>query len=272
MIQSILIPKNTNVKSNDDSIKETIPPTPNKQKRGRKPKGGKIVLSNQTSTQNSYIPIENIILHLKCNSTDLINQAYESYNSSEFQKSVNFQHNLDFISNPDYKIKQNNDNNSNIDISKINKKLKELQFNLHQNHITNSHSCCFWDSEPFDTQPFYIPKDLYTAYGHFCSPECATAYLFKENIDYSTKIERYQLLNYFYSPILKYTDSFKPTPSPHYTLQKYFGNLTIQELRTLLKSSSCVYILDKPITKILPEFHEDNNDHMTNIKSIHTTS
>jgi len=51
-------------------------------------------------------------------------------------------------------------------------------------------------------------------------------------------------------------------------LDKYYGNLTIQEYRALLKTDRLFLIVDKPLTRILPEFHEDNEDFILNNKVI----
>ena len=51
-------------------------------------------------------------------------------------------------------------------------------------------------------------------------------------------------------------------------LDKYYGNLTIQEFRSLLKSERLFLIVDKPMTRILPEFHEDNDEFIINNKII----
>ena len=73
--------------------------------------------------------------------------------------------------------------------------------------------CCFWDTEPFKTEPVYIAKHLspstnkYNVYGCFCCPECAVAYLFNETCDSSIKWERYSLLNHLYSPIYNYENN-----------------------------------------------------------------
>lgn len=270
MIQCILKSNHssdTPIQQNNDSFT----PNPTK-KRGRKPKGGKIISSSQVNNSKTLNTIENIILHLNCNSSDLANQPYDSYNSSNFQKSFFYQQNNDSSNYNEIKTKTNNT----ISNSKLNQKLKELQFNLHQNHVYNTNSCCFWDTEPFTTTSFHIPKGFtsnsqYSVYGHFCSPQCATAYLFKENIDQSVKMERYQLLNHLYSSVLETNEPFKAAPSPYYMLSKFLGNLTIDEYRSINNSCTTIYFLDKPITKVLPEFHEDNNDYVLNIKSIPTS-
>jgi hypothetical protein len=90
----------------------------------------------------------------------------------------------------------------------------------------------------------------------------------EENIDSSTKFERYYLINHIYSKIYKHEKNIKPDPNPHYMLDKFYGNLTIQEYRALLKSEKLFLIVDKPLTRILPEFHEDKDDFIITNKII----
>jgi hypothetical protein len=90
----------------------------------------------------------------------------------------------------------------------------------------------------------------------------------EENIDSSAKFERYQLLNHIYSKIYEYKKNIKPAPNPYYMLDKYYGNLTIQEYRSLLKNDRLFLIVDKPLTRTLPELHEDNDDFIINNKII----
>ena len=80
----------------------------------------------------------------------------------------------------------------------------------------------------------------------------------KENIDDSTKFERYHLLNQIYSKVYDYKKNIKPAPNPHFLLEKFYGNLSIQEYRKLLKTEHMLLVIDKPMTRILPELHEDN--------------
>jgi hypothetical protein len=152
------------------------------------------------------------------------------------------------------------------------KKLKMLEHNLHINNVSDKKSACFWCSHDFDNPPIYIPKHFiknsYQVYGCFCTPECAVAHLMEDNIDTSTKFERYHLLNHIYSKIYNYKKNIKPAPNPYYMLERFYGNLTIQEYRSLLKSERLFLIVDKPLTRILPEFHEDNDDFIINNKII----
>jgi|TARA_B110000971_G_C19757699_1_gene384966 hypothetical protein len=89
-----------------------------------------------------------------------------------------------------------------------------------------------------------------------------------ETLDSSSKFERYQLLNYLYAKVYDYKNNIKPAPNPHYTLSKYFGNLSIQEYRALFNTDRLYLVLDKPLTRSLPELHEDNDDFIINKKSI----
>ena len=67
-------------------------------------------------------------------------------------------------------------------------------------------------------------------------------------------------MNNIYSKIYDYTKNIKPAPSPYYTLDKYYGNLSIQEYRKLLQNDRLLLVVDKPMTKILPELYEENNE------------
>ena len=43
-------------------------------------------------------------------------------------------------------------------------------------------------------------------------------------------------------------------------MDKYYGNLSITEYRQLLTYDRFLFVIDKPLTRILPELHEDNDD------------
>jgi hypothetical protein len=154
----------------------------------------------------------------------------------------------------------------------IHRKLKILEKTLHTNCIQEKKSACFWCTCDFDNPPIFIPKHFiknsYHVYGCFCTPECAVAHLMNENMDSSTKFERYHLINHVYSKIYEYKKNIKPAPNPYYMLDKYYGNISIQEYRSLLKTERLFLVVDKPLTRILPEFHEDNDDFILNNKII----
>jgi hypothetical protein len=264
-------------------------------KRGRKPKGGKII-QQISSIEPEKEEKPNIILHLKCSMKDLQNSnkldnmvdsytfggsnkndlSYELIGSEHINNVNNYYNDTATISNTKFTTEFEEDeeiyckeSNSNKDIWK---KLKQLEHNLHINNVNNKRSSCFWDTCEFDNPPIYIPKhfinDTYHVYGCFCSPECGVAYLMNENIDSSSKFERYHLFNHIYSKIYNYEKNIKPAPNPYYMLEKYYGNLSIQEYRSLLRNERLFLIVDKPLTRILPELHEDNDDFILNNKLI----
>jgi hypothetical protein len=286
-------------------------------KRGRKPKGGKVIqqLVHEVVSINDA---PNIILHLKCSVSDIpnLNAAFEeeasikpgdvvSFNALEskgadlndsYKSNMNSTGNFIISSsNPNALIANNsynhlndadyeNNDDDNINggdnnLKEIWKKLNHLKLCFHKSDVFQNigagtrRSCCFWDTCEFDTPPIYIPKCVapnggYTVYGCFCSPECALAYLMNEGIDTSVKFERCQMLNSMYGRALNYEKSIKPAPNPQYILNKFYGNLSIQEYRKLFKSEQIIYVVNKPLTHILPEMYEDNNDFLLNNKVI----
>ena len=263
-------------------------------KRGRKPKGGKIIqhlVPNEPQKEEK----QNVILHLKCSMKDLQTNSQksnfmESYCFLSGKNDLNYElignENINkinvfndkpstFISTLDsgYEGDEYDDESICKDFTKeIYKKLKQLEHNLHINNVNNKRSACFWDTCEFDNPPVYIPKHFingtYNVYGCFCSPECGVAYLMNENIDSSTKFERYHLFNHIYTKIYDYKKNIKPAPNPYYMLEKYYGNLSIQEYRSLFRNERLFLIVDKPLTRILPELHEDNDDFILNNKII----
>ena len=68
------------------------------------------------------------------------------------------------------------------------------------------------------------------------------------------------MLNNIYSKIYNYTSNIKPAPCPLYTLDKYYGNMTIEEYRKVLNQQYLLIVVDKPLTKVMPELYDDNND------------
>ena len=280
-------PENTENGDNKVSVLSEIVKSPAK-KRGRKPKGGKIV-EPVIFQMNKEIK-SNVMLHLKCRIADLYNNPLEDTNIQGYNLiDKNEPHNYEILdqtkqsgnSKPTTNDVINDDQNSTLDETEPNiketwKKLKLLQHELHNDIIQDKKSACFWCTYDFDNPTIYIPKhfikDTYHVYGCFCSPECAAAHLMNENIDSSSKFERYHLINHVYSKIYNYTKNIKPAPNPYYILDKYYGNLTIQEYRSLFKNDRLFLIIDKPLTRILPELHEDNDDFIINKKLIPSNS
>lgn len=273
-----------------DEIVQVEKPSP--KKRGRKPKGGKIV-ENTTILHNTTENEPNVILHLKCSINDIINDFPDKFTYTPIVESIqsyNFENSdinnfyIDDKSN-NMVVKHNNndesDDYSNDDdgdnnMKTIWKKLNSLKMKLHKNNISDKRSACFWCTHDFDNPPIFIPKnifkDVYQVYGCFCTPECGAAYLMNEKIDTSVKFERYQLMNNIYCKIYNYSKNIKPAPDPYYLLDKYYGNLSIKEYRQLFNNDQLLIVVDKPLTHVFPELYEDNSDFILNQRTIPTSN
>ena len=298
-------------------------------KRGRKPKGGKLIIKNADELPKPAA-IVNVILHLKCSLKDLneynlqrsklvtnpLNynsdippdimsydekktafSIYANENITPAAQSIDYAYSEPINNKLNARLNnlsannqnttvdalcsdcgakiiecdQNNitDNDNDVNIKDVNQKLKRLKINLYKNAMPEKKSACFWCTYEYDNQACYIPKyemdGAICGYGSFCRPECAVAYLMKESIDDSTKFERYHLLNQIYSKVYNFKNNIKPAPNPFFLLDKFYGNLSIQEYRKLLNTEHMLLVIDKPLTRILPELHEDTDDFITGI-------
>lgn len=277
-----------NVKLNDKENKKP-------KKRGRKPKGGKIVSQNDILNNTNEVNHQNIIIHLKCfeddlNNDDLISDIRYNPNIESFKPYTNELHedtgtlscyNIEVDiknvlenenENKEELIQQNN--NSNNETKLLWEKLKTLQTKLHTNNVSNKQSSCFWCTYEFNNPAISIPlhevNGNYKGYGCFCSPECAVGYLFDEHIDISKKWERYSLMNTLYKDVYLYKDNINPAPKPHYLLDKFYGDLTIDEYRKLnmnSNTSGILMVVNKPMTRIMPELFQDVNNKVIENKS-----
>lgn len=281
-----VIAENIQFSINTDNSEPIIPKEESlPKKRGRKPKGGKIITKETQQDVLTTTPC-NIILHLNCGMNDIIDQKYNNtftYNPSVPPEIEAYDNNLSYYEEINSEVKyayskkcestkdlkdntsvSNNSEDEDTNIKDINTKLKHLKINLYKDNLQDKKSACFWCTYSFDNPACYIPKnetdDTIYGYGSFCRPECAVAYLMKENIDDSTKFERYSLLNSIYSKIYDFKKNIKPAPNPYYLLDKFYGNLSIQEYRRLLNSEHLLLVIEKPMTRILPELFEDNDN------------
>jgi hypothetical protein len=204
--------------------------------------------------------------NININNNNTANNSSNSCNDNKF-----FNNDEHLLNNDNFLIHNNNNNEKNLYNKALSKKLEDLSKQLKTNNI-NKKSACFWCTCNFDNQTILIPKyeikNTYYCYGNFCSPECACSYLMNENIESSQKFERYYLLNNIYGKIYDYEKNIKLAPSPYYTLEKFYGNLNIQEYRKLLKHERLLLVVDKPLSKLTPELYDENEDYILNNKSI----
>jgi hypothetical protein len=276
-------------------------------KKGRKPKGAKLVVKPADNAEQQ-VALENVILHLKCSSKDLA-----EYNNRISQMASNvLSYNPDlppaimtYNGSPNYFVyndaktsgavaaynpevcaqvcskcsgttESTPENDEDVSVKDINAKLKKLKLALYKNNLTDKKSACFWCTYDYDSPTCYIPKHESEAglvvYGSFCRPECAAAYLLKENLDDSVKFERYHLLNQIYGKIYGYKKNIKPSPNPYYLLDKFYGTLSINEYRRLLKTEHMLLTIEKPMTRSLPELYEETDEMILNVGSSKTSN
>jgi hypothetical protein len=295
-------PKKTRTKSKPNITIEVVETSSadDAKKKGRKPKGGKLIVRTDDVAEQP-VQLANVILHLKCTTKDL-NEYLDknnrltidglsynpegpptimTYNSSkndnysvyDDSKKINNDAYVETNDNNLCKVcnekRVASDDDCGTSIKDINAKLRQLRVVLYKNGLPDQKSACFWCTYEYDNPTCYIPKyesegNIY-AYGSFCRPECAVAFLMKETMDDSVKFERYHLLNRIYGKICGYTKNIKPAPNPYYTLEKYYGTMTIQEYRKMLKTDHMFLTVDKPMTRLMPELHEETDETILNI-------
>jgi len=161
-------------------------------------------------------------------------------------------------------------------LKELNKKIKHLDFILSSN-IEMKSSACFWCTETFSNDPVFIPKhkyeDTFHVYGNFCSLECAAAHLLKSSNYQSIIMEQYSLLHSLYLNCQPNSiQCIKPAPEPRYMLDKFLGNLSIDDYRSINNSGRFFILLDKPIYKITPEYHEECANFQIQEKNIPSAS
>ena len=102
---------------------------------------------------------------------------------------------------------------------------------------SQSTAACFWCCHSFSPRPVVLPVrdtgDHLIVMGNFCSPECASAYLFDMRQDAHTRWEQLALLYRVYGEVCD--NNIHPAP-PRSILQLFGGSLSIQDYRGLIRS------------------------------------
>jgi hypothetical protein len=118
---------------------------------------------------------------------------------------------------------------------------------------------CYWCCHSFNSHPCAIPRhimdEVWYMYGNFCSPECATAYLFKERIDNHVQWERYALLNCLYAEDAEIksnsSNGIRPAP-PREIIRMFGGTMDISEYRALVHEKRLrVDVMTPPMVSIV---------------------
>lgn len=131
--------------------------------------------------------------------------------------------------------------------------------NRYQKLPEKTETACFWCCHSFTSCPCAIPShildEIWYVYGNFCSPECATAYLFKERIDNQVQWERYALLNSLYTLDANIpagsSHGIRPAP-PREVLRMFGGSMDITEYRALVHEKRLrIDVLTPPMVSII---------------------
>jgi hypothetical protein len=122
----------------------------------------------------------------------------------------------------------------------------------------SSQTCCFWCCHKFHWNPVYLPtsydayKNIYTCEGHFCSPECALAYVYNDNrISESTRWNRHSLLRFLYTEI--YKDRMLSPAPPKSLLRMFGGPLDIEQYREYVFNDNHIVLSETyPVRLLFP--------------------
>jgi hypothetical protein len=133
--------------------------------------------------------------------------------------------------------------------------LKDILDKTKQDTEYSKDTCCFWCSHKFGWAACVLPisydayKNLYTCEGHFCSPECSLAFLYKESDTDSIKWNRHSLLRSLYSN-LYVNKELSPAP-PRTLLRMYGGPLDIEQYRTYTMKVNDIVASELPPIRLL---------------------
>jgi len=112
-------------------------------------------------------------------------------------------------------------------------------------------TACFWCCHPFSWKASVLPisydayENMYTCEGHFCSPECAMAYLYAEpNLPDVTRWTRHALLSDLYRSLYKEKE-LTPAP-PRSVLRMFGGTLDIAQFREYISCSDDIVAVQLP--------------------------
>ena len=139
--------------------------------------------------------------------------------------------------------------------------LKPLLENIHREREYPKGTCCFWCCHGFNACVFVLPvtydtyKNVFICEGHYCSPECALAYLYADvTISDSSRWYRHTLLIQLYGFLY---DNYNVSPAPPRSLLRMFGGpLDIKQFRKYVKNTNDL-ILSKmtPIRMYFPSMN-----------------
>lgn len=145
--------------------------------------------------------------------------------------------------------------------------LKEFEEKNKQNEWPISTSiCCYWCCHGFMNVPFGIPvkyvNGKFYVYGCFCSLECAAAYNNNNKNNMDEMWERYSLINLL-SRKIGYKTVVKPAQT-RLSLTMFGGQQNIEEFRNSADSSKLTNINFPPMMTMVQQLEEINESEINN--------
>ena len=141
-----------------------------------------------------------------------------------------------------------------VEVSRVDRFNTDLLKSVLEKVISNRYTeqtACFWCCHGFNWAACVLPKtydaykNIYSAEGNFCSPECALAYNYSDNrISDSTRWLQHVLLSTIYSDLYK-TRVLSPA-LPRTMLRMFGGPLDIEQYRDYITGSNDIVLSDLP--------------------------
>ena len=231
-------------------------------KRGRKPRGG--MVTSRSKKVSTEIRIPNIIIQLNCRMTDII--SADDIDSTVYSPNI-----ADIIGylnttlqyqelEPDETTtaetttaETTNINNTTTTTQSSDDSIMQIQpiappeYTRTAAPTTYGRKMCFFCGCDDRPTPVAIPKSNTESYGQFCRPECAAAFVMNESIDTTTKYDRFQMLCTEYG---NDDEPIKQSPSPHYLLEHYCGEMTPVEYHEMI--GECTVVESGTTIRIFP--------------------
>lgn len=130
--------------------------------------------------------------------------------------------------------------------------IHEIIAKIHQQSEYPPGSACFWCCHTFSWRSCVIPThyDVYTnqynAEGHFCSPECALAWVYSDHtLTNSQRWLRHSLIQTMYRSLYPQNTAVHPAPDKR-VLRLFGGTLSIEQYRRYIKEDSAPLQLAMP--------------------------
>lgn len=119
--------------------------------------------------------------------------------------------------------------------------------------------CCYWDTEPFDTQPLGLPEKkvggTFYVKHCFCSFNCMASYNFE--LKDTNVWERYMLINLMNQTMYNLNQNVRVELAlPREALTKFGGKYNIVQFRNLYKEK-CIKVMSYPIIHIQTYLEEN---------------